>query len=95
MAHELHKTSRGFARVDFTDLNDAACSLQKSSLATEAAIWLGPDHADPRYLKPGQGWVRLPFPEGTLFTTRMHLTRQQVKNLLPYLIQFAETGELA
>ena len=69
-----HKvTNRGFRRVDFTDRYGAACSLQESSLATEAAIWLGVN--DP-------------------MASRMHLTQEQVAELLPLLQHFAETGYL-
>jgi hypothetical protein len=40
---EVKPTQRGFWRVEFTDRYGAECSLQKSSLATEDAIWLGVD----------------------------------------------------
>ncbi len=32
---------RGFLRGEFKDRNDAVCSIQKSSIATEDCIWLG------------------------------------------------------
>lgn len=35
------KTIRGFDLIRFTDRYNNKCSLQKSSLATEDAIWLG------------------------------------------------------
>lgn len=34
-------TQRGFAAAKFTDRYGSLCSIQDSSLATEAAIWLG------------------------------------------------------
>lgn len=34
-------TPRGFMRAEFTDRFDKPCSIQKSSLATEDALWLG------------------------------------------------------
>ena len=40
------------------------------------------------------GWITYPIPEDAYISTRMHLNQQQVKDLLPYLIKFAETGEL-
>ena len=40
------------------------------------------------------GWVEYPIPEGVSIYTRMHLDQKQVKELLPYLMRFAETGEL-
>lgn len=98
-------TGRGFAVLRFTDHYGAACSLQKSSLATEDAVWFGPDDAAPKVLASEAaalgvqttertGWVPFPVPDAVQMTTRMHLTREQVTALLPYLQRFAETGEL-
>ncbi len=42
----------------------------------------------------GQGWIPVPLPEGASTSGRMHLTRDLVKELLPLLQHFAETGEL-
>jgi hypothetical protein len=39
----LKPTGRGFQRGEFFDRYNAACSIQKSSLATEDCIWLGAD----------------------------------------------------
>lgn len=88
------RTSRGFALIEFRDHYECPCSLQKSSLATEEAIWIGCDDAAPRQLVPGVGWRPVEFPEGTAFDTRMHLTRAQVAVLLPLLQHFADTGEI-
>ena len=99
------KTARGFELITFSDRHDEACSLQKSSLAFEDAIWLGVDNANPRILhgdakKLGiqtsatSGWVDYPLPPEVDMTTRMHLTRDQVADLLPVLQKFAETGEI-
>lgn len=91
----MKKTSREFAILNFKDRNNNECSLQKSSIATENCIWLGVDDADPQVFIHGEGWQPLVYPEkDTLFTTRMHLNQQQVKELLPILTKFAETGEL-
>lgn len=40
------------------------------------------------------GWVDLPLPEDVCVGGRMHLTREQVKALLPALRHFVRTGEL-
>jgi hypothetical protein len=88
-----NKTNRGFGIIEFADRNGQECSLQKSSIATESCIWLGVDDANPLVLEIGKGWVPVSFPENTLFHTRMHLNRKQVKALLPHLTKFAETGE--
>ena len=43
-------TGRGFELIEFTDLYGAKCSLQQSSLATEDALWFGPDNANPKIM---------------------------------------------
>lgn len=76
-------TLRGFTRYDFTDLYGAECSIQKSSLATEDAIWFGVDEPPPDTDHAKSGcWGR------------MHLTQDQVAELLPLLQKFVDTGEL-
>lgn len=102
---EITKTHRGFALSNFTDRNGEQCSIQKSSLATEDAIWLGIDDARPQIMASKAraygvdtvettGWVPYPIPDEVLLTTRMHLTREQVAELLPLLQRFVATGEL-
>jgi hypothetical protein len=92
----LSKTSRGFALGKFTDRYGEKCSIQKSSLATEDAIWLGIDTPKVQVENPkGPGWVDVPLPPGTLVSSRMHLTQEQVRDLLPLLQYFARTGELS
>jgi hypothetical protein len=92
-------TSRGFGLYEFKDRYNNACSIQKSSLATEDCIWLGLDNANPQILasktkEGGTGWVSYPIPEDVSLNTRMHLTQDQVKELLPILKHFVETGHL-
>lgn len=98
---ELNKgyTSRGFGNIDFVDMYGEKCSIQKSSIATVDAIWFGIDDANPQIMasktkEGGTGWVPYEVPKDVLLTTRMHLTQEQVKELLPILQEFAETGEL-
>lgn len=99
------KTSRGFAVREFIDLYGAKCSIQKSSLATDDAIWLGVDNADPKIMasqaksfgittEETTGWVSYPVPYEVQLTTRMHLNRKQVAELLPILQKFVDTGEI-
>lgn len=40
------------------------------------------------------GWVPYPLPKDVDLYTRMHLSRKQVKKLLPHLIKFVFTGEI-
>lgn len=80
------KNTRGFGVITFSDLYEQECSLQDSSLATEAAIWIGVDNTG----------AHIHGPNGTPnehVKARMHLSQSMVKQLLPYLTKFAETGE--
>lgn len=93
------KTARGFVLIEFEDLYGAKCSLQKSSLATEDAIWLGVNDAEPKIMasktqQGGTGWVRYVIPDDVMLNTRMHLTREQAKELVDVLNIFIETGDL-
>ena len=102
---EMGVTSHGFSCGSFMDFYGRPCSVQKSSLATADAIWLGIDDADPKVLhgdarKLGiasdatSGWVPYPIPAEVSLTTRMHLSRDQVARLLPVLERFVATGEI-
>ena len=91
------ETCRGFELIKFTDIYNIPCSLQKSSFAAEDAVWFGVDEPDPQILaskvKEGlTGWVKYPIHEDVFINTRMHLTREQVADLLPYLQRFVDTG---
>lgn len=95
---EKFRTERGFGGFSFKDKYGLQCSLQDSSLATEPAIWLGIDDPEPKIMasdtpQGGTGWVDYLIPPEVLLHTRMHLTQEQVKALLPILQHFAETGE--
>lgn len=91
---EFKKTERGFPYFQFKDRYDHECSLQKSSLAFEDAVWFGVNDAAPQILDPEKGWKPFPVPEEVQMTTRMHLTQDQVVELLPILTRFAETGDI-
>jgi hypothetical protein len=63
-------TDRGFARLTFQDRYGAACSLQKSSLATGQCIWLGVNEATdqhPSRMHLTQDLVTMLLPYLTLF----------------------------
>jgi hypothetical protein len=99
---KIEKNNRGFGHIQFTDRYGAKCSLQKSSLATEDAIWFGVNDADPQIMaskvmqndEKGVGWVKYPIHPDVVLNTKMHLTQDQVTELLPTLIRFAETGSI-
>jgi hypothetical protein len=99
-------TARGFELIEFEDRYGAACNIQASSLAEEAAIWFGVEDANPLIMAKDAarcgvqtdetvGWVPYPVPKDVLMTTRMHLTQAQVAELLPTLQRFAATGVLS
>lgn len=85
---------RGFLLGEFSDRYGQKCSIQESSLATEACIWLGVNEVELKVLVPGKGWTDVVVPEGTTKSARMHLTRKMVKDLLPTLQHFVNTGGL-
>ena len=89
-------TERGFARIGFDDRYGVECSLQESSLATEAAIWFGCNESNARHCVMGKGWVPYEYPAGLEVhtDTRMHLTQAHIKAFLPMLQEFARTGYL-
>ncbi len=97
---KLEETNRGFSISRFVDFYGLECSLQASSLATESCIWLG--ISNPAIKEMGwhpiyKGRIRDVSEEnlnGMYANGRMHLTREKVAKLLPYLIRFVETGEL-
>lgn len=92
---KIRKTARGFKIGEFEDMNGYRCSLQKSSLATEDCIWLGLNDPKPQIFSgDNTGWHPYELPPNVQCTTRMHLTREQVAELLPALENFVKTGDL-
>lgn len=102
---EFKKTARGFAYYEFEDDNGMSCTLQKSSSIIDK-IWFGADaeimEFYPLPRETDESWFKVedlsalkhrPQNEIHIFS-RMHLTREQVKDLLPILQRFVETGEV-
>jgi len=94
---ELEKTNRGFEKGKFTDVYGEQCSIQKSSLATQDAIWLGIDNPKLTVFENEQmgKYLEVDMPKNFSVSSRMHLNRKQVAELLPFLQKFVETGELS
>lgn len=101
--------TRFFSRGEFVDSKGVECSIQESSAAMLGSgdcgpfIWIGCDKIDLQEFTPGQGWKPRPefdepdnFPHGKSYigNTRMHLSQEQVKELLPILQHFAEHGSI-
>jgi hypothetical protein len=97
---KLEPTSRGFLRGEFKDRNGVACSLQESSSAEEACIWFGCNDIGLQRFEPGKGWSDVALeqnaPDGIVHiaNTRMHLSQEQVAEMLPALAHFAAFGSL-
>lgn len=95
---EKNYTSRGFCRYEFDDAYDKSCSLQQSS-CVEPHIWLGCNDIG---LKAGMPWREISEEElkqafnckELVSNTRMHLNVEQVKQLIPILQKFVDTGDI-
>lgn len=99
MKLEKRKTNRGFGIVEFKDTYGVDCSIQMSSNAEKECIWIGCDDANTQYFIPNgnPSWRKLELPQGAtsmISNTRMHLTREQVKEIIPILQKFVKTGTL-
>jgi len=92
----MEKTQRGFSIDNFKDLYGEECSIQKSSLATDDAIWLGIDNPKLTVFEDENmgKYLNVQLPKNFMVSSRMHLNREMVEKLLPVLQKFVETGEL-
>ena len=95
-------TERGFNYNQFTDANDVECSIQISSaIQDEYLIWLGANEIGLKefvaHRKPS-AWMDIELEESMshhyMANNRMHLTQSQVKELIPVLQRFVETGDI-
>jgi hypothetical protein len=70
-----------------------------------SALWLGTDDVMAKVLwhdasavgiktSATEGWVDYPIPSEVSLRTRMHLNREQVKELIAHLTSWLETGKL-
>lgn len=98
-------THRGFDLYQSVDRNGIEYTIQKSSLATDNYIWLGIDDINPQILATDAykfgidttkttGWIDYPIPNEVLMSSRMHLSRDDVRKMLPILNKFVETGNI-
>lgn len=89
-------TCRGFEISEFTDSYGVKGRLQKSSSAMDDYIWLGVSNAktDAQIMTSNQGWQPYDIPDAVLLHDCLHLNREQVSQLIPYLQRFVEIGEL-
>lgn len=106
MTIKFHKTQRGFRKGEFVDRYGAKCYIQKSSLVSEDAIWLGVADANSQIMvsdavKLGLvkvenpcGWMKYEIPNEVMVNTSMHLTQRDAKALIKILQKFVETGKI-
>lgn len=104
MITEKTKTQRGFNLITFTDAGGVECSLQKSSAADGDFIWLGADKIGLKAFYPftyepwrdvqEQSIAHCLGAKEVIANNRMHLSQEQVKELLPFLIKFVKTGDI-
>ncbi len=92
----MKKTVRGFEYHEFKDSNDSMYTIQKSSWAEDDAIWFGIDKPKLTIFEDGNKgkYVNSKLPENWMVSSRMHLSRKQVAELLPILQKFVDTGEI-
>ena len=88
-APPLHYTERGFLRADFIDKYGMGCSIQESSSAEQGCLWFGINGVPvtPQYTFTDEAGM-------TRTMSRMHLTQEHVRGVLPLLQLFAERGDL-
>lgn len=92
---QFNKTERGFGIGEFTDFYGKKCSIQDSSLATQAAIWLGISNPEIKSFRPGEGWRDYQLPSDVTVFSRMHLTIPMAKELRMALDRFIENEQVA
>lgn len=90
------KSNRGFSINEFEDSYGEECVLQESSSAIEDKIWFGVKNPKLTVFQDETKgkYIVADMPSNFSVNSKMHLTRNQVKELLPYLQNFVETGKL-
>ena len=94
---EIERNQRGFENGRFKDSYNNECSIQKSSAAMDDYIWLGIDKPKLTVFESeSRGkYINTELPKTWMVNSRMHLSREQVSELLPILQKFADTGDLS
>jgi len=98
------QTSRGFTYYKFTDVGGDVCTIQKSSSAMQDCIWLGSKeiglygfipNGNPSWRDVSEDQIKEKFGfQNVIANNRMHLSRDQVAEILPILQKFVDTGEI-
>lgn len=103
---EINKieTEKGFTYISFIDNSGNKCSISDDESGNEL-IHFGIDEPKPKILARSAekfgvktdktiGWIDYKLPIEVMVNTRMKLTVNQVRELLPILQRFAAKGEL-
>jgi hypothetical protein len=92
----IDKNQRGFKGGKFKDSYNNECAIQKSSSAMDDYIWLGIDKPKLTVFKDENmgEYLETKLPENWRVYSKMHLSREQVAELLPILQKFVDTGDL-
>lgn len=103
---KIETTQRGFDYAEFKDSYGVKCSLQKSSSAMVDRIWFGIDDVNPIIMAVDAiglglstggektGWVPFKIPDEVQLSARMHLSQDDLFELMPALTEFLDTGDL-
>lgn len=86
--------NNGYVKYIFEDEYEIKCSLEEGHLSSPAGIWLGIEGPNPTILIDNR-WVKYEIPDEVHFSSRMFLTENHVKALLPFFRRFLETSWLA
>jgi hypothetical protein len=90
---------RGFAKAEFKDSLGHDCIIQEGSVDTineGMGVWLGiPKPEITVFTDRGMAnYVHIPTPENWDIGSLMYLSDKQIKQLIPMLQNFLETGKL-
>lgn len=92
------KTIRGFDIINFIDSKGVECSIQKSSQADDDYIWLGANKIGLKRFIAGRGWEDIELTQNSyenyIANNRIHINREQAREIVEALQVFIETGDL-
>lgn len=84
----------GVKSITFTDGMQQICRLQRDVDSQNKTVLFGINKVEAQYLQPNQGWKTYRLPEHFRMNGLMRLDQHQVRDLLPHLHRFVETGDL-
>lgn len=90
--------ARGFKVIEFKDIYENELSIQESP-NDKNSLLLNINDNNPSIMKSDpidntEEWIDYSIPEDTYVNIRIHLSKEQIKELIPILQRFVDTGEL-